>query len=123
MHLIIGEFVFSVGKKTPISKFTRTSTGVYSEAPLIDGARSERTGRALEKIDITAKWLQHGAALSVDALRSLMSEPQQVSDGQGNNLNRWTIQSLTEGRSELIHDGRGMVTDIQLQMMEYRNED
>ncbi len=123
MHMIIGEFVFSVEKKTPLSKFNRVSAGVYSETPLLNGARSERTGRALEKIDLSAKWIQSGAAVSVDKLRALMPEPQQVSDGEGRNLGKWTIQALTEGRSEMIHNGHAMVTDVSFQLMEYRNED
>ncbi|WP_158161262.1 phage tail protein [Grimontia hollisae] len=122
-HLIIGEFVFSVGGKTPITQFSRTTPGVFSEVAVIDGARSERTGKPLEKIDITAKWLQYGAAASVDKLRELVASPQQVSDGQGFNLGRWTIQSITEGRTELVHNGRAMVTDVQLSLLEYRNED
>ena len=123
MHLIIGEFVFSIEKKTPISKFNRVSSGAFIETPLVHGARSEKAGSALEKIDISAKWIQSGAAVSVDKLRALMPEPQQVSDGKGYNLGKWTIQTLTEGRSEMIHDGRAMVTDVSFQMMEYRNED
>ncbi|PTO69258.1 phage tail protein [Vibrio splendidus] len=119
-HLVIGEFVFSVGDKTPITKFDRTTVGAYSEVGLIDNARSERTGRPLETIDITAKWLQYSAAKSVDAIRALIDEPQQVSDGQGFNLGRWTIKQIKEGRSELIHDGRAMVTDMSLQLLESR---
>ena len=49
-HLVIGEFVFSVGDKTPITKFDRTTAGAYSEVGLIDNARSERTGRPLPQI-------------------------------------------------------------------------
>ncbi|OOF25040.1 hypothetical protein BZJ19_09980 [Salinivibrio proteolyticus] len=121
-HLVIGEFVFSVGDKTPIAKFTRTTPGSYTEVGVIDNARSEHTGRPLETIDITAKWLQYGAAANVDAIRKLIDSPQQVSDGQGNNLGRWTIKNLTEGRSRIIHDGRAMVTDVTLQLMEKRDE-
>ncbi|PSW14795.1 hypothetical protein C9I98_21660 [Photobacterium sanctipauli] len=119
-HLVIGEFVFAVGNKTPISKFERTSPGAFSEVGLIDDARSERTGRPLETIDISGKWLQYGAHESVEAIRNLIEEPQQVSDGQGRNLGRWTIQQLKEGKSSLVHDGRAMVTDITLQLKEYR---
>ncbi|HFQ4959190.1 TPA: phage tail protein [Vibrio vulnificus] len=119
-HLVIGEFVFSVGNKTPISKFSRTTAGAFSEVGLIDNARSEHTGRPLEIIDISAKWLQYGAAESVQAIRALINEPQQVSDGQGYNLGRWIIKQLKEGRSDLIHNGQAMVTDVTLQLMEYR---
>lgn len=121
-HLVIGEFVFSVGGNTPISKFTRTTPGAFTEVGVIDNARSERTGRPLETIDISAQWLQYGARENVDALRALLDAPQQVSDGQGFNLGRWTIKNLTEGRSRLIHNGRAMVTDVQLQLMEKRDE-
>ncbi|MEL6113776.1 phage tail protein [Photobacterium sp. SP02] len=122
-HLVIGEFVFSVGGKTPLTRFNRTTPGAFSEVAIIDGARSERTGRPLESIDLSAKWLQYGATAKVDKIRVLIDEPQQVSDGQGNNLGRWTIRNLTEGKTEFIHDGRAMVTDVQLQLLEYRNED
>lgn len=89
---------------------------------MIDNSRSEQTGRPLENIDITAKWLQYGASANVDAIRKLIDSPQQVSDGQGNNLGRWTIKALTEGRSSrIIHDGRAMVTDVMLQLMEKRD--
>ncbi|WP_235604113.1 phage tail protein [Photobacterium kishitanii] len=105
-HLVIGEFVFSVGDKTPIMKFERTSPGAYSEVSLIYDARSEMTGRPLETLDITAKWLQYGAQESVEKLRTLIESPQQVSDGQGINLGKWTIQQLKEGKSALIHNGQ-----------------
>ena len=119
-HLVIGEFVFSVGDKTPIMKFERTSPGAYSEVSLIYDARSEMTGRPLETLDITAKWLQYGAQESVEKLRTLIELPQQVSDGQGLNLGKWTIQQLKEGKSALIHNGQAMVTDVMLQLKEYR---
>ncbi|ENX3946337.1 phage tail protein [Photobacterium damselae] len=119
-HLVIGEFVFSVGGKTPITKFERTSPGAFAEVGLIYDARSENVGRPLETIDISAKWLQFGAYLAVEQLRTLIETPQQVSDGQGMNLGKWTIGQLKEGKSSLIHNGKAMVTDITLQLKEYR---
>ncbi|MFD2177843.1 phage tail protein [Veronia pacifica] len=122
-HLIIGEFAFSVGGKTPISRMTRTTPGAFVEVPVVHGARSAFTGRANETININAKWLRTGAAEKVQTLRNMVDSVQQISDGQGNNLGKWTIKSLTEGRTELIEDGRAMVTEVQIQLMEYRNAD
>ncbi|WP_318438165.1 phage tail protein [Photobacterium leiognathi] len=119
-HLVIGEFVFSVGDKTPIMKFERISPGAYSEVSLIYDACAEMTGKPLETIDITAKWLQYGAQGSVEKIRALIDTPQQVSDGQGMNLGKWTIQQLKEGKSALIHNGQAMVTDVMLQLKEFR---
>ncbi|MDX1301835.1 phage tail protein [Photobacterium sp.] len=121
-HLVIGAFVFSVSAHTPLTKFTRTTKGAFSEVPLVDNATSEKTGRPLETIDITAKWLRYGAHDNVEALRGLIDEPQQVSNGQGENLGRWTIKSLTEGKTDFVHDGRNMVTEVSLQLLEYRGE-
>lgn len=119
-HLVIGEFVFSVGDKTPISKIERISNGAYSEVSMIDGAIAEFTGRPLDSIDISAKWTRYGATKNAASLRDLLLEPQQVSDGQGFNLGKWTIKQIKEGRSELVHDGRAMVTEVSLQLMEFR---
>jgi phage protein U len=119
-HIVIGEFVFAVGDKTPISKMDRVSNGAYSEVSVMDGSKSEFTGQPLDSLDITAKWTRYGAAKSVDALRALILAPQQVSDGQGFNLGKWTIKQIKEGRSELVHDGRAMVTEVSLQLMEFR---
>ncbi|PMJ89827.1 phage tail protein [Vibrio sp. 10N.261.55.A7] len=121
MHqIVIGEFVFSVGDKTAISKMDRTTSGAYSEVSLMDSNKSEFTGLPLESLDLTAKWTRYGAAQKVNALRELISEPQQVSDGQGFNLGKWTIKQIKEGKSEFIHDGRAMVTEVSLQLMEFR---
>ncbi|EKO3679161.1 phage tail protein [Vibrio metschnikovii] len=119
-HLVIGEFVFSMGDKTPISKMERVSNGAYSEVSVIDGSKSEFTGRPFDTIDIAAKWTRYGAAKNAASLRDLLLEPQQVSDGQGFNLGKWTIKQIKEGRSELVHDGRAMVTEVNLQLMEFR---
>lgn len=43
-HIVIGEFVFAVGDKTPISKMERVSNGAYSEVSVMDGSKSEFTG-------------------------------------------------------------------------------
>ncbi|MFM2477359.1 phage tail protein [Celerinatantimonas sp. MCCC 1A17872] len=119
-HLVIGAFVFAVGENTPIAKFDRTTQGAYSQVALVNNARSEFVGRPLETIHITAKWLQFGADDNVQTLRSMIDSPQQVSTGTGQNLGRWTIKQLREGRSQLIHNGQAMVTDVQLELEEYR---
>lgn len=121
-HLVIGEFVFAVGDRTPMSKLERNTPGAFTESALYDGARSEFTGQPLEKMDIPARWLRYGAAKSVNELRALISEPQQVSDGQGFNLGKWTLSNIKESRSEIVHDGRAMVTDVTLQLMEFREK-
>ncbi|MFM2481523.1 phage tail protein [Celerinatantimonas sp. YJH-8] len=46
--------------------------------------------------------------------------PQQMSTGTGHNLGQWTIKSLHEGKTHLIHNGQAMVTDVDLQLEEYR---
>ena len=46
-HLVIGEFVFSVGDKTPIMKMNRVTTGRFTETSLVDGAMSSPTGKPL----------------------------------------------------------------------------
>ncbi|MGF1878768.1 phage tail protein [Photobacterium frigidiphilum] len=121
-HLVIGAFVFSVSGHTPLTQFTRTTKGAFSEVPLVNNATSERTGRPLETIDISAKWLRYSAQDSVDALRGLIDAPQQVSNGQGENLGRWAISNLVEGKTDFVHDGRNMVTEVSLQLLEYRGE-
>ncbi|MGD6735388.1 phage tail protein [Photobacterium leiognathi subsp. mandapamensis] len=67
-----------------------------------------------------AKGVQYGAQGSVEKIRALIDTPQQVSDGQGMNLGKWTIQQLKEGKSALIHNGQAMVTDVMLQLKEFR---
>ncbi|WED23087.1 phage tail protein [Vibrio sp. JC009] len=120
-HLVIGEFVFSVGDKTPVSKIERTTEGPFTEVSLIYDACSERAGLPLEKLDITAVWLRDSATASVEKLRSMITSSQQVSDGQGNNLGRWTIQSIREGKTSIVHNGRAMKTDVSIQLLEDRN--
>ncbi|CAG9001763.1 MAG: hypothetical protein CENE_03790 [Candidatus Celerinatantimonas neptuna] len=119
-HLVIGQFVFSVGENTPIAKFDRITQGAYSQVALVNNARAEFVGQPLETISISAKWLQLSAADHVDSLRDLLNKPQQVSTGTGQNLGKWTIKRLREGRSQLIHNGQAMVTDVELALEEYR---
>lgn len=119
-HLVIGEFVFAVGDKTPISKLDRVTHGAYSEVAVINGSKSEFVGQALETIDLTMDWTKHSATDRVEDLRSLILQPQQVSDGQGYNLGKWTIKQIKEGRSALVHDGRAMVTQVSMQLVRYQ---
>ncbi|MFA0690636.1 phage tail protein [Vibrio splendidus] len=119
-HLVIGAFVFSVGDNTPISKMNRVTKGRFSEVALVNGATSEDTGRPLETISLSAKWVRERASENVQVIRNLIDTPQQVSDGDGFNLGRWTISSLTEGKSELIHNGKAQVTELSLDLLEKR---
>lgn len=119
-HLVIGSFVFSVEDRTPIKKFERVTQGAYAEVALVNNARAEFVGRPLESITISGQWLQFSAADHITALREMVDTPQQVSTGTGNNLGKWTIKQLREGQSRLIHNGRAMVTDVQLTLQEYR---
>ncbi|MDW6016783.1 phage tail protein [Vibrio plantisponsor] len=119
-HLVIGEFVFAVGDKTPISKMDRVTQGAYSEVAVINGSKSEFVGQPFETIDLTMDWTKYSAAQKVDDLRALIPEPQQVSDGQGYNLGKWTVKQIKEGKSSLIHDGRAMVTQVSMQLVEFR---
>lgn len=119
-HLVIGEFVFSVADKTPLKQFVRVTQGAFKPVALIDSARSEFVGQPLETINLSAKWLKVTTADHVGAIRALVNTPQQVSDGAGRNLKKWTIKQLKEGRTHLIHDGQAMVTDVTLQLEEYR---
>ncbi|WP_122033613.1 phage tail protein [Aliivibrio sp. EL58] len=119
-HLVIGEFVFSVGDKTPIMKMNRVTIGRFTEISLVDGAMSSPTGKPLETLSITAKWLRQTAEDNVERLRQMVDEPQQVSNGGGVNLGQWTIKSINEGKSELVHNGSAQVTDVTLELLEYR---
>ncbi|MGD8109392.1 phage tail protein [Vibrio sp. TRT 17S01] len=120
-HLVVGEFVFDVGGGTPISKFKRVISGRYSEVSLVDGADLEDTGLPLQTIDISASWLKTSASQSVNELIGLVDSSQQVSDGRGFNLGRWVIKQISETRSNLIHDGRAMKTEVSIQFMEDRD--
>lgn len=119
-HLVIGAFVFSVEGETPIKQFTRTTQGAFSQVALVNNARAEYVGRPLETIHIQAQWLRFDAADNVAYLRAMVDVPQQVSTGTGHNLGQWTIKSLREGKTHLIHNGQAMVTDVDLQLEEYR---
>jgi len=119
-HLVIGDLVFSVQEKTPLSRLSRTDHGAYSETALIDNADSEPTGSALSKITLNATWTRTRAVESLNQLRELMTKPQQVSDVEGYNLGRWTISQIEEVRSELIHSGQALKTEVTIQLLEKR---
>lgn len=119
-HLVVGDVVFSVQNRTPISRLSRTDYGPYSETALIDNADSEPTGSALSKISLNATWTRSTAGESVNTLRALLSSPQQISDGDGWNLGRWTISQIEEVKSELIHNGSAMKTEVNIQFLEKR---
>lgn len=119
-HLVIGDVVFSVQSRTPISRLTRTDFGSYSETALIDNADSESTGSPLSKISITATWTRSTATESVNKVRELLTVPQQISDGDGWNLGRWTISQIEEVKSEIIHNGKAMKTELSIQLLEKR---
>ena len=121
-HLVVGDVVFSVQNRTPISRFSRTDYGSYSETALIDNADSEPTGAALSKISVSATWTRSTASDSVTLLRELLKVPQQISDGDGWNLGRWTISQIEEIKSELIHNGAAMKTEVNIQFLEKRGE-
>ncbi len=119
-HLVIGEFVFSVGDKTPIMKMNRVTTGRFTETSLVDGAMSSPTGQPLETLSISAKWLRQTAEHNVERLRGMIDAPQQVSNGNGVNLGLWTIKSINEGKSELVHNGTAQITDVTIALLESR---
>lgn len=119
-HIVIGSFVFSVGKATPLSSFDRISEGAFSPVDLVGNATSEKTGRGLDSITLSAKWLRDKAQDDVAALRELIETVQQVSDGKGRNLGKWTIQRLNEKRSQFVNHGQSMVTDVTINLLEYR---
>lgn len=120
-HLAIGQFVFSVAGDTPIQSFERVTQGAYAPVALMENARSDYVGRPLESIHIHAQWLRTLANDHVDDLRQMIDTPQKVSTGTGKDLKMWTIKQLTEGKTHLIHNGRAMVTDVQLTLQEYRS--
>ena len=64
--------------------------------------------------------MKFSAAQKVDDLRVLILSPQQVSDGQGYNLGKWTVKQIKESKSSLVHDGRAMVTQVSMQLVEFR---
>ncbi|ELE2165262.1 phage tail protein [Vibrio fluvialis] len=119
-HLVIGEFVFAVGDRTPISKMERVTQGAYAEVAVINGSKSEFVGQPFDTIDLTMDWTKYSAAEKVDDLRALVLKPQQVSDGQGYNLGKWTIKQIKEGKSALVHDGRAMVTQVSMQLVRFQ---
>lgn len=119
-HLVVGDEVFSVQDRTPISRLARTDYGPYSETTLIDDADSEPTGKALSKLALSATWTRPKAADAVNRIRKLLSEPQQVSDGDGYNLGRWTISSIEEVKTSLVHNGKAMKTEVNIQFLEKR---
>ncbi|MFH0267240.1 phage tail protein [Vibrio rumoiensis] len=121
-HLAIGDKVFAVSSDTPLTSFERRSSGSWNEVGLIGSARSEKVGRPLDFINISCKWLRDSAFDNVDDLRKMIDVPQQVSDGQGRNLGRWTIKSISEKRSAFINNGKAMVTNLDLGLQEYRGE-
>ncbi|NRF63617.1 phage tail protein [Vibrio coralliilyticus] len=117
-HLVVGDEVFSVQDHTPISRLAHTDCGPYSETSLIDNADSEITGLALSKLSLAATWTRPKAAGAVNRLRKLLSAPQQVSDGY--NLGRWTISSIEEVKTSLVHNGKAMKTEVNIQFLEKR---
>lgn len=121
-HIVIGDKVFSVGNETPITSMNRQSSGAWSEVGLIGSARSEKVGRPLDSISISAKWFRDTAFNNVDELRKMIDVPQQMSDGQGRNFGRWTIKSISEKRSYFVNNGKSMVTNLDLNLQEYRGE-
>lgn len=121
-HIVIGDKVFSVNEGTPLTTFNRNSSGAWSQVGLIGSAKSERVGRPLDAITISAKWFRDAAFNHVNELRKMIDVPQQMSDGQGRNFGRWTIKSISENRSYFVNDGKSMVTNLDLTLEEFRGE-
>lgn len=121
-HLAIGDKVFSVNADTPLSSLNRFSSGSWSQVGLIGSAKSEKVGRPLDTINISAKWFRDTAFNNVDELRQMIDQPQQMSDGQGRNFGRWTIKSINEKRSYFVNNGKSMVTNLDLSLEEFRGE-
>lgn len=119
MFISIGGIVFSSIDGNGFSEITQVRKGEYKELALVRGAMSQRTGRGLDKITLTAQWLGLEAGDHISDLDLLLTGYHQMSDQEGNNLGLWTIDSYQDHGSD-VFGGVTMCHRVTLSITEYR---
>lgn len=117
-HLVIGTFVFSVGNKTAITSLSRMHKGTFRDIELISKTVLYKTARPLEEISIACTWINPKAQANINTLRDMIDTPQQVSDGQGNNLGQWIIKLIQTDGSHFNNKGIEQVHKVTITLLE-----
>ena len=80
---------------------------------------SVNTGRPLDKLVLSAQWVGLDAASNIADLDVLLTGNHLLSDQDGNNLGKWTLESLSDHGTD-IFGGAAICHKVTLNLLEYR---
>lgn len=119
MLISISGLVFGSVKGDGFNSIARTKHGSHKEQKLVDGAKSQFTGRKLDKLNLDAFWIGADVSSKISELDILLTGEHQISDQDGNNLGVWTCDSITDNGTDVFGGGL-LCHKVTLKLTEYR---